>query len=663
METLLQKAQRLGIQPQAKQQQGNPVVEFGKGTLKGIASTVQGMANIGQSTVGTLGNKIAGAITGRDIENNQLPQIPKQYTEASNTAQSIGKGAEQIAEWFIPAGWFGKAAKGIEAGIGATKLAKSGGTLAKVSTGATKLAARAGVSGAEGAFVSGVQSGGNLEEMKKNAEFGAAVPIVGRGLSTLWKGTKAVSRGVRSVSTGVKGEVFKRLKESPEAYDDAMKHLSENPDTPFLGLSTSIASKLNALKETARQSYDDAKTLIRNSFAGTTFDLEHKIPALSESLAPFNLAVKQARDKTGKMLGETFVVPTTRTSPYTQIDLNKISDIVRKMRTKNMTIDELTDFQESVKNFLGDAVKRDDKKMIKLGYSLLGSSIKFVNEVAPQLKNANTLYENYYKALASGGNKIIDQGTGEIKAGAETFLSNIQNMNKGNQKNALRYVEEATGIPIVDNVLVLKDAIKLNNLFPATGSRTQDILRSLATAGIGTAAGGLGVGSAVGLALSSPKFQAKLAIKAEQMLKRFPSLPPDVKRIFQFFSGSKIEGKLSPAEKSIARKVTSTLDNPKAGMSIQDVSGGKAGYAQKLHPDDAKALTDYIDAVRLKKLDTLPKSKSGAEYIFEKLGVNTDQSTSKLANVAEKILNGEKDASVLYKTGREFKGIPKKVKK
>ena len=591
----LQDAQKRGFKPgnspaktqPMQQSQENPLVGFGKGVLKGAASTIQGMETIGQKTVGALGTKIAEKITGNKIENKPIT-LPRSLTEASNQSQKIGKGVEQIAEWFIPSGWFGKAAKGIEAGIEATKLAKSGGLLSKISTGATKVAARSAVSGSEGAVVSGVQSGGNVDEMKSNAEFGAAIPIVGKGLSILGKGVSKTASGVRSVATGVKSDVFQRLKESPQAYDDAMKHLAENGDTPFLGLSNSIASKLNALKETAKTSYDTAKKTILDSFPDTTFDLEHKIPALSKALEPFNLVVKQVKDKSGRFLQDAFVSPTTRTSPYTQSDLLKITDIVRKMRVKNMSINELTDFQESVKTFLGDAVKRDDKKMIKLGYSLLGSSIKFVNEVAPQLKEANTLYENYYKALASGGNKIIDQATGEIKAGAETFLSNLSNLNKGNQKNALRYVEDATGIPIADNVTVLKDAMKLNNLFPATGSRTQDILRSFATAGIGTAAGGLGIGAAAGLALSSPKVQAKLAIKLSELVKKFPSLPPEVKKIFQYLSGGKISGDLSSGEKSIANKVTSTLDNPKAGMSVQDVSGGKAGYSNPLLQEAGK---------------------------------------------------------------------------
>lgn len=99
------------------------------------------------------------------------------------------------------------------------------------------------------------------------------------------------------------------------------------------------------------------------------------------------------------------------------------------------------------------------------------------------------------------------------------------------------------------------------------------------------------------------------------------------------------------------------------GMNIQDVSGGKPGYTGRggnLHPDDVKALEDYIDAVRLNKKDVLSSSGTlGAEHIFQKLGINMDTSIQRLANKAEDILKGKIDASSLYKTGREFKNAIK----
>ena len=74
-----------------------------------------------------------------------------------------------------------------------------------------------------------------------------------------------------------------------------------------------------------------------------------------------------------------------------------------------------------------------------------------------------------------------------------------------------------------------------------------------------------------------------------------------------------------------------------------------------LHPEDAQALTDYIDAVRVGK--DMPESQwIGAERILERTGANMDKSTSELAKYAEDLLAGVKPASALYKTGAPFKG-------
>lgn len=105
METLLQKAQRLGIQPIKKQEQNNenPVVGFAKGVGKGALSTLNSMAELGQKTIGAVGTKIANEITGANVPTPDA-SLPTSLTEASTPAQKVGKGVEQVAEFFTPVG-------------------------------------------------------------------------------------------------------------------------------------------------------------------------------------------------------------------------------------------------------------------------------------------------------------------------------------------------------------------------------------------------------------------------------------------------------------------------------------------------------------------------------------------------------------------------------
>ena len=506
--------------------------QFGVGALKGLGSTVYGAAKLGE--------KIGEAVLPQSLEKFG-PQVGEKPSilEPQGTAQKAGFGTEQIAEWFVPAGAFvkgvSKADKAIQASKVGMKLAE-GGKIAKTALTTARVGAKAGISASEGAFGTAIQSGGDIDEMRKSAMFAGAVPIVGKGLSVLKNVTVGGTSAARSLATGVPKDVFARAKANPQMIDDALKHIEENPNQPLYGLVTAVSNKLTGLKETARQTYDNAIEAARTNYPGTTFNLDNKISELNNTLNKFNIGISQVRDKAGK-IGQAVVKPTTRTTPYTEQEISSINNLVQKMRVKDMSVDELADFQRSAQTFLADAINRDNKKMIALGAALVEDSVKFVNAALPDLKTANTLYSNYYKALESGGNKIIDN-SGNIKPTAEQFLSNLQNLNKGEQREALKLLEDATGIPIADSVLINKDAQKLSNLFPATGSRTQDIIRAMGISGIGVAGGGLMTGGAAA-AFSSPKIQGRIAIEAAKISKKFPTLPPEVKEFINLVTTAK----------------------------------------------------------------------------------------------------------------------------
>ena len=69
------------------------------GATKGLLSTVQGLADIGEKTFGRIGGAIAEKITGKKAP-AQTFEIPEYMRKAEGTAQSIGKGAEQIGEFY-----------------------------------------------------------------------------------------------------------------------------------------------------------------------------------------------------------------------------------------------------------------------------------------------------------------------------------------------------------------------------------------------------------------------------------------------------------------------------------------------------------------------------------------------------------------------------------
>ncbi len=135
------------------------------GVGKGALSTVKGMANIGEKGFNSIDNltgqyglsQMAGLKPG---ETATEKIITKNLTESTNTAQAIGKGAEQIAEFFIPGGAAGKLGKVVkEAGV-AAKLPRVGKFLGAT----TKAIADAGINTAQQA----VQQG-NTDNFLQNA--------------------------------------------------------------------------------------------------------------------------------------------------------------------------------------------------------------------------------------------------------------------------------------------------------------------------------------------------------------------------------------------------------------------------------------------------------------------------------------------------------------
>lgn len=130
--------------------------EYGKGVLKGAGSTVSNLA--------TLGQKGLEGITGKKI----IPTTNEVFGEKlkpTNTAQKVGFGVEQAAEFFVP-------------GMAGVKTAKGAGVLA-----------RAGTSALESGLVTAAQ-GGNVKQAATNAAIGGGIPLIGKAVDIATKPVK-----------------------------------------------------------------------------------------------------------------------------------------------------------------------------------------------------------------------------------------------------------------------------------------------------------------------------------------------------------------------------------------------------------------------------------------------------------------------------------------
>jgi hypothetical protein len=139
---------------------------FAIGGIKGLGSTILGIGELGTKTIGRLG--------GVNVkETSRFAQEQRQTTlKPVGTAQKVGFGAEQIAEFFVPAGAAGKVAKGAEVASQASKISKLGNFALRNSD-------RIITQAAGDVAVSAGQSGGNIKTMADTAKFSLAGGILG----------------------------------------------------------------------------------------------------------------------------------------------------------------------------------------------------------------------------------------------------------------------------------------------------------------------------------------------------------------------------------------------------------------------------------------------------------------------------------------------------
>lgn len=165
--------------------------EIVKGFGKGILNTVDNMSQMGYDILKKgVADPIVEGVTGIKGPEQQNYQIPKPYTEATNNFQSIGKGIEQIGEFFVPTGLTAKLAKIGDAGLMMTKLATEYGPAGARAAKSLSFLTRSGLLAGEGAAVTKSQTYGDEdsdEQTKMNAVISGALPLTGKLLTGVVK--------------------------------------------------------------------------------------------------------------------------------------------------------------------------------------------------------------------------------------------------------------------------------------------------------------------------------------------------------------------------------------------------------------------------------------------------------------------------------------------
>lgn len=346
-------------------------------------------------------------------------------------------------------------------------------------------------------------TGENLSQAFDVASFVLPVEkLITEPLKYVGKTGKAVLKGAGEILTGVDksaiGKWYDLAKTNPRKIESLKELVKNHPEEPNLGLVNKIADRFTQMKQTAQESWIAAKNQFNHKFPYATFDLSYKVPELKAPLEEFGLTLTQVRNKAGKFIDDFVTTAKGKLSPFTSQETKHIQDLVNILRNaKEYSVDDIITIRDKFDEAY-DAVKYGvdgkPKKYHALIMSLKEEADKFIDGVLPRdLKEANKMYKDYHDAFNKIGNKIMDS-TGSVKQGAETFISNIMNLNKGVDRNKVIEASNKLGINILDEAKNIKTAKELTQLVPqTTKNRTMDIVRALATRGLGTAISGGGV--------------------------------------------------------------------------------------------------------------------------------------------------------------------------
>jgi len=276
-------------QPSALQNVGNVAYDTAMGIGKGGLSTLQGLGTIGQVILNQTAGRAVNAIEGKGFtpttdqfsisSHGRSAAEVKKLLEPKNTAEAVGKGLEQAAEYFIPAA---KAAKA-ERLVTTLSQGISNGLLAA----GTRIAGKAAVQGLATAGVNLAQTGGDAKQALKT---GAIAGGISGGLSAVGETARALrlpERLYQTVFKNAKGDMLKEFnsdylvnlnRTNPEKYKELV-------DAGIVKTAVGGVPKLNeTLAEQAlNRGLKGSINNMANEAVGKTFENEQKLQALAKA--------------------------------------------------------------------------------------------------------------------------------------------------------------------------------------------------------------------------------------------------------------------------------------------------------------------------------------------------------------------------------------------
>jgi hypothetical protein len=251
-------------QPGIMSKVGDVVNDVGLGAVKGVWDTASG--------VSSLLNKIPGV--GETLAPSAGVAAMKQTAQPTNTAQSVGKGAEDIGEFFLG----DEALKGVSLGEKALKAAGLAEKYEKASPFVRKAIEHI-MTGARAGTVAGTETTAKTGDVKQGLEAGAAAGAGGTALSAVGD---ALGSGLKYI------QAAKAFKELPGALDKGLTEtISQKAVADGLKATAGdtaaehLADSALQYKERAKQGYE----LVDNAVNGELQPIQDKLKATKKAIS------------------------------------------------------------------------------------------------------------------------------------------------------------------------------------------------------------------------------------------------------------------------------------------------------------------------------------------------------------------------------------------
>lgn len=398
------------VEEVAKEEGEKGLKGFAVGVGKGVLSTVKG--------VGQLGEKIGGALlpesmTPQSVYSEEALQknegvgklLTDENLEAKGTAESIGKGAEQIAEFAVPA----------------SKVSKA--------TQASNLLTKIGTRAATSAGVASAQAGEVGEDALIAGAIETALPVVGKVVVNPVKNiVSRLFKGLGSGLSGVGTDTIEQIVANPKIAKETSKQLLTGGNKEILINNVkTIINGLFKIKKEARKAFGEGLESLQKT------DIDDKI---------FRESTQSVLDKYGSVIknGKRELTNIEFNDPKNVKIANELITKLQKAELDGKSLRKLVDY---IENKAYKIATTDERLSFNAFVKDLASSLKSsISKSTPKLNEINKAFSTDMQLAES-----IEQIFGKVK------FQNFKELNKVAQQLETLFSKKGLSPDYIDDFL------------------------------------------------------------------------------------------------------------------------------------------------------------------------------------------------------------------